>query len=81
MSGDKQADADINKVSPERQPWTEAWEQAWEAYQAQQKPGGDENVACLRNRAKQENDARYLGDKYFSEVFQYLPKGKCPPTE
>jgi hypothetical protein len=42
---------DLAKVGPERQPWTEAWEQAWEAYQAQQKPGGDEKVASLRNRA------------------------------
>jgi len=81
MSRDQQVGADIKKVSPERQPWTEAWEQAWEAYQAQQKPGGDEKVASLRNRAKQENDARYLGEKYFREVFQYLPKGKCPATE
>jgi hypothetical protein len=81
MSDDQQRDADINKVSPERQPWTEAWEQAWEAYLAQQKLGGDENVASLRNRAKRENDARCLGEKYFSEVFQYLPKGKCPPIE
>jgi len=81
MSRDQQVGKDTKKVSPERQPWTEAWEQAWEAYQAQQKPGGDEEVASLRNRAKQENDARYLGEKIFREVFQYLPKGKCPTTE
>jgi hypothetical protein len=68
-------------VSPERQPWTEAWEQAWEAYQGQQKSGGVEEVVSLRNRAKQENDARFLGEKYFSEIFQYLPKGECPVTE
>jgi hypothetical protein len=55
-------------------------EQAWEAYQGQQKPGGDEKLASLRNRAKQKDDARYLGEKYFSEVYQYLPKGQCPPT-
>jgi hypothetical protein len=71
---------DIEKVSPEQQPWTEAWEQAWEAYQGQQKPGGDEEAATFRNRAKQANDARYLG-KYFQEVFKYLPKGQCPPIE
>lgn len=81
MNRDQQVGADIKKVSPEIQPWTEAWEQAWEAYQAQQKPGGDEEVASLRNRAKQENDARYLGEKHFREVFQYLPKGKCPATD
>jgi hypothetical protein len=56
----------------------EAWEQAWEAYQGQQKPGGDEKLASFLNRAKQENDARYLGDKYFKEVCQYLPKSECP---
>ena len=53
-----------------------AWEQAWEAYQDQQKPGVDDNVVALRNRAKQENDARYLGPQYFGEVCQYLPKGE-----
>jgi hypothetical protein len=68
----------LEKVSSVRRPWTEAWEQAWEAYQGQQKPGGDEKLASLRNRAKQENDARYLGDKYFKEVCQYLPKSECP---
>jgi hypothetical protein len=78
MSEDQQLDIGIEKVSPEKQPWTEAWEQAWEAYQAQQKPGGDERIASLRNRAKHENDARYLGEKYFNEVFRYHPKGKCP---
>jgi hypothetical protein len=41
----------------------------------------DEKLASLRNRAKQKDDARYLGEKYFSEVYQYLPKGQCPPTE
>ena len=56
------------------------WERAWEAYQGQQKPGGDEKLASFRNRAKQENDARYLGDKYFKEVCQYLPKSECPPS-
>jgi hypothetical protein len=68
----------LEKVSSVRRPWTEAWEQAWEAYQGQQKPGGDEKLASLRNRAKQENDARYLGGKYFKEVCQYLPKSECP---
>ena len=42
----------LEKVSPVRRPWTEAWEQAWEAYQGQQKPGGDEKLASFRNRAK-----------------------------
>jgi hypothetical protein len=73
-------DQQLEKVSSVRRPWTEAWEQAWEAYQGQQKPGGDEKLASFRNRAKQENDARYLGDKYFKEVCQYLPKSECPPT-
>jgi hypothetical protein len=81
MSEDQQLEADIGKVSSQRQPWTEAWEQAWEAYQGQQKPGGNEKLASFRNRAKQENDARYLGEKYFSEICEYLPKGQCPPTE
>jgi hypothetical protein len=35
----------LEKVSSVRRPWTEAWEQAWEAYQGQQKPGGDEKLA------------------------------------
>jgi hypothetical protein len=64
-------------VGPEKQPWTEAWEQAWEAYQAQEKHGGDEKMAFLRNRAKQKNDARYLGPEY-ARVFQYLPKAHFP---
>jgi hypothetical protein len=81
MSEDQQWEADIEKVSAERQPWTEAWEQAWEAYQGQQRPGGDKKVASLRNLAKQEDDARYLGEKYFNEVRQYLPEGQCPPTD
>ena len=29
----------------------------------------------------EENDARYLGPKYFGEVGQYLPKGNVPPLE
>jgi hypothetical protein len=70
----------LEKVSSVKRPWTEAWEQAWEAYQGQQKPGGDEKLASFRNRAKQENDARYLGDKYFKEVCQYLPSSECPPS-
>jgi hypothetical protein len=74
MSENRQPESELSKVSSERQLWTEAWEQAWEAYQDQQRPGGDENVAALRNRAKQENDARYLGPQYFGEVCQYLPK-------
>lgn len=81
MNEDQQLAGDVEKVSSERQPWTEAWEQAWEAYQGQKKPGGDEKAASLRNRAKQENDARYLGDKYFNEICQYLPKGQCPLAE
>jgi hypothetical protein len=81
MSEDQQLEGDIEKVSSERRPWTEAWDQAWEAYQGQKKPGGDEELASFRNRAKQENDARYLGAKYFKEVCQYLPKSQCPPTE
>jgi hypothetical protein len=57
---DQQLETDIKKVSAERQPWTEAWEKAWEAYQGQKKPGGDAKLASFRNRAKDENDARYL---------------------
>ena len=49
MSEDQQWEADIEKVSAKRQPWTEAWEQTWEAYQGQQRPGGDKKVASLRN--------------------------------
>jgi hypothetical protein len=67
---------DLTEVGPEKQPWTEAWEQAWEAYQAQDKHGG-EKMAFLRNRAKQENDARYLGPEY-ARIFQYLPKAHFP---
>ena len=81
MSDNQQLGVDIEQVSSERRPWTEAWEQAWEAYQGQKKPGGDEKLAAFRNRAKQENDARYLGDKYFKEVCRYLPKGQCPPAQ
>ena len=76
MSDNQQLGADGEQVSSERRPWTEAWEQAWEAYQ---QPGGDKKLASFPNRAKQENDARYLGDKYFKEVCRYLPKGQCPP--
>ena len=68
---------DLGKLGSEKQPWTEAWELAWESYQAQEKLGGDEKLASLRNRAKQENDARYLGPKYH-EVFEYLPKADNP---
>jgi hypothetical protein len=81
MSKDQQLEVDIKKVSAERQPWTEAWEKAWEAYQGQKKPGGDAALASVRNRAMRENDARYLGEEYFSEVSEYLPKGQCPPIE
>ena len=77
MNKDQQLERDLAKVSSERRPWTEAWEQAWKAYQGQKKAGGDEKVALFRNRAKQENDARYLGNKYFKEVGQYLPKAEC----
>jgi hypothetical protein len=76
MSEDQQLKADLEKVASERQPWTEASEQAWEAYQGQQKPGGEEKSASFRNRAKHENDARY-----FSEICEYLPKDQCAPTE
>jgi hypothetical protein len=38
-------------------------------------------VASLRNRAAQENDARCLGEKYFNEVCEYLPKGQCPTVD
>jgi hypothetical protein len=74
MTHDQQSEPDIDKISPVRQPWTEAWEQAWEAYQGQRKPGGDEKLASFRNRAAEEDDARYLGEKYFNEVREYLPK-------
>jgi hypothetical protein len=80
MTEDEQLEAEIEKVSSKRQPWTEVWEQAWEAYQSQ-KLGGNDKAASLRNLAKRQNDARYLGGKYFSEVCQYLPKAKCPPIE
>jgi hypothetical protein len=81
MNENQQIEGDIEQVSSERRPWTEAWEQAWEAYQGQMKPGGDEKLASFRNRAEQENDARYLGSKYFKEVCRYLPKSQCPPAE
>jgi len=77
MNANQQPNEDLAKVEAEKQPWSEAWEQAWEAYQAQEKPGGDEDMASLRNRAKQENDARYLGPEY-ARVFQYLPKADRP---
>jgi hypothetical protein len=77
MSANQRQEEDLLKFGHEKQPWTEAWEQAWEAYQAQQKPGGDQELASLRNRAKQENDARYLGPEY-ARVFQYLPKAHRP---
>ena len=80
MKENQQFEDDKDKISSEPQPWTEAWEQAWEAYQGQKEPGGDENLAGFRNRAMEENDARYLGPKYFGEVGQYLPKGQCPPA-
>ena len=60
MNANQQPNEDLAKVEAEKQPWTEAWE----AYQAQEKPGGDEEMASLRNRAKQENDARYQGPEY-----------------
>jgi len=81
MNKEQNFSADAEMMLSEPQPWTEAWEQAWEAYQSQKNPGEDENLVSLRNRAKQENDARYLGDKYFNEVGQYLAKGQCPPIE
>jgi hypothetical protein len=80
MNKDQPFQGSVEAISSEPQPWTEAWEQAWEAYQGQKKPGGDENLAAFRNRAMEENDARYLGVKYFEEVGQYLPKGQCPPA-
>ena len=73
MNANQQPNEDLAKVEAEKQPWTEAWE----AYQAQEKPGGDEEMASLRNRAKQENDARYQGPEY-ARVFQYLPKADRP---
>jgi hypothetical protein len=42
MSKDQPLEGEIEKVWSERPSWTDAWEQAWEAYQGQQKPGGDE---------------------------------------
>jgi hypothetical protein len=81
MSQDQELEPTIDKVSDERHPWTEAWEKAWEAYQGQHNSGEDEKVASLRNRATQENDARYLGEKYFNEVCEYLPKGQCPTVD
>jgi hypothetical protein len=79
MTQDQELEPDIDRISAERHPWTEAWEKAWEAYQGQHNPGGDEKLASFRNRAAKENDARYLGEKYFNEVREYLPKGQCPP--
>jgi hypothetical protein len=69
-------DQRLEKVAPVRRPWTEAWEQAWEAYQGQNNSGGDAELASFRNRAKEKDDARYLGDKYFKEICQYLPKAE-----
>jgi hypothetical protein len=80
MNEHQESEVNVEKVSSEREPWTEAWEQAWEAYQGQQNPGGEEELAPFRNRAKRKDDARYLGEKYFREVYQYLPKGQCLPT-
>jgi hypothetical protein len=77
MNANQQPREDLTEVEAEKQPWTEAWEHAWEAYQAQEKHGGDEKMASLRNRAKQENDARCLGPDY-AKVFQYLPKADRP---
>ena len=77
MSANEKPKEDLTEVDPVKQPWTEAWELAWEAYQAQEKHGGDEEMAALRNRAKQENDARYLGLEY-ARVFQHLPKAQFP---
>jgi len=77
MNTNQQPKEDLDKLGSEKQPWTEAWELAWEGYQAQEKLGGDEKLASLRNRAKQENDARYLGPIYL-EVFEYLPKADHP---
>ena len=53
MNANQQPKQDITKGEAKKQPWTEAWEQAWEACQAQEKHGGDEKMASLRNRAKQ----------------------------
>ena len=77
MNANQQPKEDLGKLGSEKQPWTEAWELAWEGYQAQEKLGGDEKLASLRNRAKQENDARYLGPIYL-KVFEYLPKADRP---
>jgi hypothetical protein len=77
MNANQQPKEDLAELGSEKQPWNEAWELAWEGYQAQEKRGGDEKLASLRNRAKQENDARYLGPIYL-KVFQYLPKAERP---
>jgi hypothetical protein len=76
MNANQQPEEDLTLVAPERQPWTEAWEKAWEAaYQkCQQEEGWDKEVASLRNRAVQENDARYLGQEYYATVSEYIPK-------
>jgi hypothetical protein len=77
MEANQKPKEDLGEFGSEKQPWTEAWELAWEGYQAQEKLGGDEKLASLRNRAKQENDARYLGPIYL-KVFEYLPKADRP---
>jgi hypothetical protein len=77
MNAKRQPEEELTKVADEKQPWTEAWEQASEAYQAQEKHGGEEKMASLRNRAKEEKDERNLGSEY-GKVFQYLPKADRP---
>ena len=77
MNANQQRKEDLAELGSEKQPWNEAWELAWEDYQAQEKRGGDEELASLRNHAKQENDARYLGPIYL-KVFKYLPKADSP---
>ena len=77
MNPNQQRKEDLAEFWPEKQPWTESWELAWEDYQGQEKRGGDKELASLRNRAKQENDARFLGPIYL-KVFQYLPKADSP---
>ena len=72
MNANQQSEADLAKVAPERQPWTEAWETAYQA--CQQREHWDKEVASLRNRAAQENDARYPGPEYYPTVCEYLPK-------
>jgi hypothetical protein len=44
MNEKQQLETSTEKISSEEN-HEEAWERAWEAYQGQQKPGGDEKLA------------------------------------